>query len=151
MIALQHAWHPKLLDSRILKYEHRDGWEMQMLLQHTTRCGPMKITVDLNQIGQSIFYASCDVQRMGRSPSSTSSQSVLRSSSKRQRPPAQSPAFAPPLDLTAPPCLAPPPSHPFKPRRPPDRAQAAPAPHTPMIDTDAPLPRRTGGLGAPRA
>ena len=41
--------------------------------------------------------------------------------------------------------------HPFKPRRPPDRAQAAPAPHTPMIDTDAPLPRGTGGLGAPRA
>ena len=46
MIALQHAWHTKLLDSRILKYEHRDGWEMQMLLQHTTMCGPMKITVD---------------------------------------------------------------------------------------------------------
>ena len=30
MIALQHAWHTKLLDSRILKYEHRDEWEMQM-------------------------------------------------------------------------------------------------------------------------
>ena len=95
MIALQHAWHMKLLlDSRILKYEHRDGWEMQMLLQHTTRCGPMKVTVDCKQIGQSIFSAPSDVQRMGRSPSSTSSQSVLRSSSNRQRPPAQSPASA---------------------------------------------------------
>ena len=43
------------------------------------------------------------------------------------------------------------PDHPFKPRRPLDRVQAAPVPHTPMIDTDAPLPRGTGGLGAPRA
>ena len=140
MIALQHAWHMKLLDSRILKYEHRDGWEMQMLLQHTTRCGPMKITADGIQIGQSIFSAPSDVQRTGRSPSSTSSQSVLRSSSKRQRPPAQSPASALPLTSLHRRAWHRP-DHPFKPRRPPDRAQAAPAPHTPMIDTDAPLPR----------
>ena len=46
------------------------------------------------------------------------------------------PYLRPPLDLTVLPCLASPPGHPFKPRRPPDRAQAAPAPHTPMIDTD---------------
>ena len=43
------------------------------------------------------------------------------------------------------------PGHLFKPGRPPDRAQVAPAPYTPMIDTDAPLPRGIGGLGAPRA
>ena len=41
--------------------------------------------------------------------------------------------------------------HPFKPRQPPDQAQAAPTPHTPMIDTDVPLPQGTCGLGAPRA
>ena len=129
MIALQHAWHTKLLQDS------------------------MKITVDRKQIVQSIFSAPSDVQRTGRSPSSTSSQSVL--TIFLEMPATTGPVFLPclrpPLDLTAPPCLAMPAGHPFKPRRPPDRAQAVPAPHTPMIDTDTPLPRGTGGLGAPRA
>lgn len=48
MIALQHCMETKL-DSTpydFVIYEHRDGWEMQVLLQHTTTCGPIKITVD---------------------------------------------------------------------------------------------------------
>ena len=113
----------------------------------------MKIIVDLKQIGQSIFSAPSNVQRTGRSPSSTSSQSVLMIFLET---PATTglvflPCLRPPLDLTAPPCLAPPPSHPFKPRRPPDRAQAAPAHHTPMIDTDALLPRRRQTATAPHS
>ena len=67
-----------------------------------------------------------------------------------QRSPAVSPASALPSTSPHPRALHRP-DHPFKPRQPPDRAQAAPAPHTPMIDADAPLPWRTGGLGPPRA
>ena len=85
MIALQHEWHTKLL-------------------QDST-----KITVNWKQIGQSIFSAPSDVQRTGRSPLSTSSQSVLTIflETPATTGPVFLPCLHPPLDLTTPPWLAP--------------------------------------------
>ena len=74
---------------------------------------PLEITVDWKQIGQSIFSAPSDVQRTGRSPSSTSSQSVLTIflETPATTGPVFLPCMRPPLDLTTPPCYRPPTIH----------------------------------------